>query len=1047
MIPIPYRTDIPIYTGDKMSQEYKRITYRGIRPDDPDGRNGLRNPERGLRLETVIARTPDDLTKWGRKFLFHEFTEDGVTLTQAYCYLTQYWNSDIAPEKLSALEADFAAARQLGVKFILRFAYENTYNRVFPTLERLKSHMKQLKPVLDRNWDVIYVLQAGWMGLWGEFHSNIRNFDHDLSDCAEIMKETLALLPEDRFTMMRYPKRRRQVFQLWNGSLKITADNAFSNDPVARIGFFNDGTLADKSDGGTFPNHPDLGAAGNPDFDEITESAPFMPVEGELFWNHSCDIHYASAERIIERFCLHHYSTFSYVHSFSKLDGRTQNADGDPGSIDLWKTCSIDRDFLTRNNYPCSSNYFDGCSSRSAFEYIRDHLGYRLEMVDMEISDNIRPGEKFHAELHLINRGFSTMINPREFFLVLKNDAGECIEVPTGFNGQSLQPYEPGDSKRTPLLHTIQADYQLPETTPAGSWEVYLWVPDQRNRYRADYAVRLASDTPWVEFIGRGMNLLSKIKITPAEQEDQKQKYNCGDEMVCVKYSGLRPDSPNGRNALRNPERGLRLEIGMGKLPTDLVEHGAGHDQWQFNKFPADEVTVGQAYCYLTQFWNSPISDEKLQAIEEDFQYLRNLGNGAKFLLRFAYEFDGITHGPSAEQIAAHMQQLKPVLDRNWDVIYVIQCGWIGLWGEFHTSIQGLEKDPVKVAYIIRNMLDILPENRFTMMRCMRYKKTVMEQLGSGLKVNKDSAYTQKPEAKIGFFNDGTLANHWDGGTFWDPPYAAEGNKEFDAVTEEAPYLPVDGELFWSSQKFVENHVDDPDKPFHGLNMIWDSGEKAIKRFRLHHYSTLSYVHGFSGLDYSSIGGKYAYSYGTIDAWKDTPITAEWLARYKFPFSPAYFQGVENRSAFEYIRDHLGYRLEALECRFNSHIQKGGKLQIELSLVNRGFAAPVNSRPCYFVLCHGSGRVFEIPTGSNAQTFQPYQPGDPGYTPLIHKITAEVEIPEDLPDDAWTLGLWMPDEAESLRYRPDYAIRLANDLECYHIGGRAVNDLGTVYLF
>ena len=35
------------------------IKYNGIRPDDPAGRNGLMNPERGWRLETVIAEPTD----------------------------------------------------------------------------------------------------------------------------------------------------------------------------------------------------------------------------------------------------------------------------------------------------------------------------------------------------------------------------------------------------------------------------------------------------------------------------------------------------------------------------------------------------------------------------------------------------------------------------------------------------------------------------------------------------------------------------------------------------------------------------------------------------------------------------------------------------------------------------------------------------------------------------------------------------------------------------------------------------------------------------
>ncbi len=158
-----------------------------------------------------------------------------------------------------------------------------------------------------------------------------------------------------------------------------------------------------------------------------------------------------------------------------------------------------------------------------------------------------------------------------------------------------------------------------------------------------------------------------------------------GSTQTRVAYQGLRPTATAGRRALRNPERGLRFEIGTGRLDSDEVKHGADAAHWPFQAWLADGVSVGQGYCYLTQFHDSPISDEKLEAIQRDFDRLRGLRLGAKFLLRFAYEFDGVTHGPTAERICRHMEQLKPVLDRNWDVIYVLQTGWVGLWGEFHT--------------------------------------------------------------------------------------------------------------------------------------------------------------------------------------------------------------------------------------------------------------------------------------------------------------------------------------------------------------------------
>lgn len=42
-------------TGLLQGQGGQAITYHGIRASDPGGRQALRNPERGWRIETVIA--------------------------------------------------------------------------------------------------------------------------------------------------------------------------------------------------------------------------------------------------------------------------------------------------------------------------------------------------------------------------------------------------------------------------------------------------------------------------------------------------------------------------------------------------------------------------------------------------------------------------------------------------------------------------------------------------------------------------------------------------------------------------------------------------------------------------------------------------------------------------------------------------------------------------------------------------------------------------------------------------------------------------------
>ncbi|MBE7500322.1 MAG: DUF4874 domain-containing protein [Verrucomicrobiales bacterium] len=115
------------------------ITYRGLRPTDPGGRLGLRNPERGWRIETVIAEParktfgPAHHLRSRVAPLYHEdwwmldagrFEPFGLTLVQAYCYLTEFADRAISEEKLALLQESLDNLRHRGLKAVLRFAYE-----------------------------------------------------------------------------------------------------------------------------------------------------------------------------------------------------------------------------------------------------------------------------------------------------------------------------------------------------------------------------------------------------------------------------------------------------------------------------------------------------------------------------------------------------------------------------------------------------------------------------------------------------------------------------------------------------------------------------------------------------------------------------------------------------------------------------------------------------------------------------------------------------------------------------------------------------------
>ncbi len=114
--------------------------YRGIRPTDPGGRDGLRNPERGNRIETVIAAEPGK-PEWGpanhpQGRLPAGFSDEwwvadcaayepwGLTPAQTYVYLDPYVDGPIPETKLGWLQSSFDELRRNGLEAVLRFAYE-----------------------------------------------------------------------------------------------------------------------------------------------------------------------------------------------------------------------------------------------------------------------------------------------------------------------------------------------------------------------------------------------------------------------------------------------------------------------------------------------------------------------------------------------------------------------------------------------------------------------------------------------------------------------------------------------------------------------------------------------------------------------------------------------------------------------------------------------------------------------------------------------------------------------------------------------------------
>ena len=475
--------------------------YRGIYADDTNGTVGLKNPERGLRLEVAL-----NVETWDNVFnpstgggvtarLESEaknYAADSIALVQTYFYLTNTIGRPLSEKNFEAMQTFLDKLRELGMKAVLRFAYETDFMgraQSGPTMEDFRMHMTQLKPFLEKNKDVIFVMQAGFIGAWGEWHSSFHKHESSDESKREILNMILDMTPEDRMMQIRVPSYKNLLGK--------------DHKDYDRVSFHDDMIVIK-------PHHWDGNMSeGSPFYNQIVRESPYLVIDGELpwgSWSANKDPDDPEGGWLIDgpqatrRFFLQHFSSLSAIHNYKERGA------ADKYSMMYWKETPIITDFLKAEKMPVSDGYFqnrDGSvAERNVFDYVRDHLGYRLELQSLHTNKKWKKDVENPVELTLINRGFSTLFNEHPvYFVLLDQSKHVAYSQLTGINVNDWQPYDPKDADRVPLIHTVVASIQLPDDFRKGTYQLALWIPDGSARlmYDPKFAIRCANgDVPWV---------------------------------------------------------------------------------------------------------------------------------------------------------------------------------------------------------------------------------------------------------------------------------------------------------------------------------------------------------------------------------------------------------------------------------------------------------------------------------------------------------------------------------------------------------------------
>ncbi|MEP6948454.1 MAG: DUF4832 domain-containing protein, partial [Ginsengibacter sp.] len=433
--------------------QQEKVIYKESLQDFP-------NPERGFYIPIEVSASRFKPLTTAKLMAYKQPVKvRGATYTINTTLVFRYYVLDTFTDKplpvsfLENIQKDMDALREAGMKMIPRFAYTNTTKTgdckdgaICPPYGDASTgivfnHIQQLKPLLQKNADIIAALQMGFIGIWGEnyytdyFGDASANGTGVIADSSwqlrsEVLKALLDALPKDRMIQVRTPQiKQRFVYgpKALVTSAPLKEPASFDQSDVSRIGFHNDCFLSGPDDYGTYYDYGNSSSSRKPANEELrnyTEAdSRYVAVGGE-----TCDDVFSPQNDCAP--AGHAEEEMKALH-FSFLNAAYNN--------------KVNNDW----------------DSLGCMESIKQKLGYRFVLVSGSYPSHVKKDKKLHIEIELHNIGYASPFNPRSAQLVLRNT--KTMKVYTlNFLG-NIQKWFPGKIN-------LEQTFVLPSEISAGSY-------------------------------------------------------------------------------------------------------------------------------------------------------------------------------------------------------------------------------------------------------------------------------------------------------------------------------------------------------------------------------------------------------------------------------------------------------------------------------------------------------------------------------------------------------------------------------------------------
>lgn len=367
----------------------------------------------------------------------------------------------ISAQGLAQIRQAFSILRESGLKAVTRVVYDSDgVANPEPAFPMLMQHIEQLSPIFHENEDVIYVVEAGFIGMYGEWHSTkYPEADYRI----QVVNALLDAVPQSRAVNLRTPN----FYRMCVGQGPIDESIGFNGSDAARVGQHNDAFLASETDMGTYPS-----GKREQELAWLNSHTKYTPFGGE-----ACAVStYNDLNNAIREIKLTHCQYLNETYNVAVKD--------------KWKATV----------YQGENEAYQG---QTGYKYIEDHLGYRFVLREASMETQPVQGSAWNLRIAVENTGFGNLCNDREADLILEKD------------GKYYQAQIDTDPRKwwSGETQIMELTFSLPSDIEPGEWNAYLKLPDASPSLTEDtrYAIRFANADVWDGDLGA--NYLGSIQV------------------------------------------------------------------------------------------------------------------------------------------------------------------------------------------------------------------------------------------------------------------------------------------------------------------------------------------------------------------------------------------------------------------------------------------------------------------------------------------------------------------------------------------------------